>query len=76
MSKSNTCIIFTCIKKNDNFTKETGFSLHVLVCLIQTSNTDYFMPQNSALEGTASRLSAFFKLLPGLIPFASVWHAG
>ena len=26
LSKSNTCIFFTCIKKNDNFTKETGYS--------------------------------------------------
>ena len=26
LSKTNTCIIFTCIKKNDNFSKETGHS--------------------------------------------------
>ena len=41
----------------------------MLVCVIQISNTDYFMPQTSALEGSATRLSALFKLLPGLIPF-------
>ena len=26
LSKTNTCINFTCIKKNDNFSKETGNS--------------------------------------------------
>ena len=26
LSKTNTCMIFTCIKKNDNFSKETGHS--------------------------------------------------
>ena len=26
LSKSNTCIIFTCIKKTNNLTKETGYS--------------------------------------------------
>ena len=26
LSKTNICIIFTCIKKNDNFSKETGHS--------------------------------------------------
>ena len=26
LSKSNTCIIFTCIKKTDKFNKETGYS--------------------------------------------------
>ena len=76
LSKTNTCIIFTCIKKNGNFSKETGHSWHILVWVIQTSNTYSFMPQTSALEGSASRLSALFKSLPGLIPLSSVWHAG
>ena len=26
LSKTNTCIFFTCMKKNDKFTKETGYS--------------------------------------------------
>ena len=26
LSKTNTCIIFTCMKKNNNFSKETGYS--------------------------------------------------
>ena len=26
LSKSNTCIMLTCLKKNDNFTQETGYS--------------------------------------------------
>ena len=45
---------------------------------VSRSNIEYglFCARDSALEGSATCLSAFFKFLPGLIPFSSVWRAG
>ena len=48
LSKYNTCIIFTCIKKNCNFTKKIGSYGPIVVWVIQTSNSDCFMPNYSA----------------------------
>ena len=59
----------------DIFVKETIYSRNVLVRFIQALDTDYVMPKHSALEGSATRLLALFKLHPGLIPFSYVWHA-
>ena len=46
------------------------------MCVIQASHTDYFMSKYSALESSATRLSATVKLLPCVILLSSVWHAG
>ena len=45
LSKFNTCIIFTFLKKNVNFTKKIGSFGQFFVLAIQTSNTDCFMPR-------------------------------
>ena len=58
------------------FIKETDIFGHIVVWTIYTSHIDHFMPQHTAFEQSAACLSVVLELLPGLIPFAILWHAG
>ena len=66
---------FSCINKKWFFIKKTDTYGHIVVCLIYTSHIDNFMPQHTAFEQSAACLSVYLELIPGLIPFAILWHA-
>ena len=55
--------------------KETDTFGNIVLWTIYTCNIDYFTPQHTAFEQSAACLSVFLELLPGLIPFAILWHA-
>ena len=58
------------------FVKETNTFVHIVERTIYTYDIDLFTPQHTAFEQSAAYLSVFLELLPGLIPFAILWHAG
>ena len=64
----------TCKNYNGIFVKKTDTSGHSVVWAIYTSHTDQFTLKPAAFEYLAACLSVIFELLPGLIPFASLWH--
>ena len=68
--------IFSCINKNYFFIKETDIFGHIVEWTIYASQIDHFTPQHTDFEQSAACLSVFLELLPGLIPFAILWHAG
>ena len=67
---------YSCLNKNCFFIKETDTFGHIVVWIIYTSHIDYFTPQHTAFVQLPACLSVILELLPGLIPFAILWHAG
>ena len=58
------------------FIKETDTFGHIAVRTLYTSHIDHLTPQHTAFEPLAACLSVFLALLPGLIPFEILLHAG
>ena len=48
----------------------------IILTIFYTSHIDHFTPKHTAFEQPAACLSVFLELLPGLILFAILWHAG
>ena len=67
---------YSCINKNCFFINETDTFGHIVVWTIYTHHIDPFTPQHTAFEQSAACLSVFLELLPGLVPFTILWHAG
>ena len=57
------------------FSKADG-SGFIVARAIYKSHTELLIPKRAVLEHRATCLSAIFKILPGLIQFASLRHAG
>ena len=74
-SKALSCMKLFLYKKC-LFIKERDTFGHNAVWTIYTSHIDHFRPKNTVFEQSAACLSVFLELLPGLIPFAILWHAG
>ena len=66
---------FTCANKNGNFVKETYFWLFCCMNNFCISHRLIYIPTHSFWV-LSSMLISHFWLLPGLILFASLWHAG
>ena len=67
---------FFLLKTKLFFIKETYTFGQIVVWTIYTSHIDHFTPHHTAFEQSATCLSIFLESLPGLIPFAILWHAG
>ena len=78
LSKALTCMNFFLYKRNMIFIKETDTDTfgRIVVWTIYTSHIDHFTPQHTAFEQSAACSLVFVESLPGLIPFAILWHAG
>ena len=63
---------FPCVNKNCFFYQGDGY-LWPHCCV---NNIDHFTPQHTAFGQSAAFLSVVLALLPGLIPFAILWHVG
>ena len=64
------------INKNCFFIKEMDTFGQIVAWTIYTSHLDHFTPQHTAFEQSVACSSVFLELLPGLIPFTILWHAG
>ena len=71
-----TCMNFFLYKQKMLFYQEDVYFGHIVVWTIYTSLIDHFTPQHTALEKSTACLSVFLESIPGLIPFAILWHAG
>ena len=76
LSKALTCMILFLYKLKLLFIKETDTFGHIVVWTINISHIYHFTPQHTAFEQSAACLSVFSELLPGLIAFPVLWHAG
>ena len=74
--KALTCMKLFLYKQKLLFIEETDTFGHIVVWTIYTSHIDHFTPKHTAFEQSAACLSVFLELLPGLIPFAILRHAG
>ena len=78
LSKALTCMKCFLYKQKCFFffIKEADTFGHIAVWTIYTSHIDHFTPQHTAFEQSTACLTVFLGSLPGLIPFAILWHAG
>ena len=68
---------FSCINKNCFSCYQGDRSIWPHCCMNNLkSHKDHFTPQHTAFKQSAACLSVFLELLPGLIPFAILWHTG
>ena len=63
---------FSCISKNGHFCQGAILLYKQFIHLTQIT----LRPQHTVFEYSAACLSFIFELLPGLIPFAILWHTG
>ena len=76
LSKALTCMKFFLYIQKCFLFKETDTFGHIVVWTIYRSHINHFTPKHTAFEQSAACLSVFLESLPGLVPFAILWHAG
>ena len=67
---------FSCIDRSCFFVGETDAFGRIVVWATYTSHMDRFTPWHAAFGRSATCLSVFLELLPGLMPLAVLWRAG
>ena len=61
-------------KQNGNVAKERNTSDYFVIRAIYESHTDSFTTQHIVFVVPSSMIISHFWLLPGSIPFVSLWH--